>query len=58
MPKVSAPDRWRQVLGKGPNLGLRDLGAAVGGDREIHLALRKVPKSCIWRLQDHGFGVG
>lgn len=52
MPKVVAPDRWRQVLGKGPSLGLKDLGAAVGGDREMHLAFRKVPKSSICRL--HG----
>lgn len=57
-PKVSAPDRWRQVLGKIPNLGLKDLEAAVGRARQTHVSFRKIPKSCIRRLREHRSGMG
>lgn len=58
MPKVSAPDKWTKVLGKVPNLGLEDLEAAVGGARQTHKSFRKIPKSCICRLQEHRPGMG
>lgn len=49
--KSLCPDKWRQVLGKVPNLGLKDLEAAVGGARQT-----LVEKSLRAAFARYGYG--